>query len=156
MPVQPMPVQQMPMPMQGYGQAPAVAPSMARPKPERMTTSLAAELQHAQPADAAVVESITASVGALIGALQQRAAGTADEPHVRDTDAKLQELLAKAGGLPCECAEAVAQFLQDVAAKDAAAATASLARLTKVHGKSLSVQILTGLRFLQRLSAKLL
>lgn len=155
-PMQPMPVQQMPMPMQGYGQAPTMAPSMARPKPERMTTSLAAELQHAKPADAAVVESITANVGALISALQQRAAGTADEPHVRDTNAKLQELLVKAAGLPCECAEAVAQFLQDVAAKDSAAATASLARLTKVHSKSLSASILTGLRFLQRLSAKLL
>ena len=156
MPMQPMPVQQMPMPVQGYGQAPMVAPSMARPKPERMTTSLAAELQHAKPADEAVVESIKASVAALIGAMQQRSAGTADEPHVRDTDAKLQELLVKAGGLPCECAEAVSQFLQDVAAKDNAAATASLARLTKTHSKSLSVSILTGLRFLQRLSAKLL
>lgn len=154
MPMQPMPVQQ--MPMQTYGQAPMVAPSMARPKPERMTTSLSAELQQAKPADAAVVESITANVGALIGALQQRAAGTADEPHVRDTNARLQELLVKAAGLPCDCAEAVAQFLQDVAAKDNTAATASLQQLTKLHSKSLTVSILTGLRFLQRLSAKLL
>ena len=138
-----------------YGDSPAVTPSLSRPKPEKMTTSLASELQHLQQASAEEVATLTTLITELLGALQQRVVGTADEVHVRDTATKLHDLLQHAAELPSDCAEALEQYLRQVAQKDVNAA-ASLVKITKNYAKSLSATTLTGLRFLQRLAAKYL
>lgn len=137
-----------------FADAPAVAPSMSRPKPEKMATSLAAELQHAQPASAETVAAVTGLIHELLDALQQRTAGTADEAHARDTAAKLGELLERVEALPKDCAVALELFLREVAQRDAASAAASLGKMTRNYAKVLSATALTGLRFLQRLAAK--
>jgi len=143
-------------PPMSFAPAPAVSMSSARPKPERMTTPLAAELQQVQLADSELAASIDGLIQSIINALEQRAAGTPDESHVQGTAAKLEELRQKVSSLPSECANALLNFLKDVESKDATSAQKNLALLTTAHSKSLSSNILTGLRFLQRLSAKLL
>jgi len=143
-------------PMSTFAPSPTVALSSARPKPERINTPLAAELQQVQLADSELAASIISLVDSLITALEQRSAGTPDERHVAETAVKLEELKEKISTLPSECAEAVLGFLKDVESKDGSSAQKNLAALTKNHSKSLSSNILTGLRFLQRLSVKLL
>jgi len=143
-------------PMQQFAPAPQVAMSSSRPKPERITTPLAADLQQVQLADSELSAAINGVVESLLSALEQRAAGTPDEPHVRGTAEKLDELLQKTNTLPSDCANTLLQFLKDVESKDATSSQKNLTLLTKNHSKSLSSNILTGLRFLQRLSAKLL
>jgi len=139
-----------------YAPGPQVTPSSARPKPERMTTSLSAELQQVQLADSEVAGAIDQLISSLIGAMEQRSAGTPDERFVRDTAGKLDELRQKLNNLPSECAGILLSFLKDVESKDSSSAQKNLEMLTRDHSKSLSSTILTGLRFLMRLSAKLL
>jgi len=145
-----------PMQMQTFAPAPSVAVSPARPKPERLTTPLAADLHQTQLVDSELAASINGLVESLLTALEQRAAGTPDESHVRGTGEKLGELLEKTSTLTTECANILLTFLKDVEGKDASSAQQNLVLLTRNHSKSLSSNILTGLRFLQRLSAKLL
>jgi len=134
----------------------AVLPTAPRPKPEALTTSLAATVVHEQPADPADVDAVRAHLAAVLPEIERHAAGTASEPHVAEMKAKLEVLAPMLARLPKPAVASVAGLCRALSGKDWATADVVLAAITKDHSKELTTQVVIGLRFLVRLSKMLL
>lgn len=129
-----------------------VQPTAPRPKPEALGTPLSATVIQQQAADPAQVDAIRSYFARALPVLQKHAAGTPNETHVAETISKLEPLAQLLVKLPDALVQLISRMCQELERKEWPAAEASLASITKDHGKELPTQVLVGIRFLVRLS----
>jgi hypothetical protein len=132
-----------------------VQPTAPRPKPEALGTPLAETVLHQQPANPEHVSTIRTYLAKALPALQKHAAGTPNDTHVAETISKLDPLAGLLPRLSEPLIEMILRMCQDMEHKAWPAVEASLATITKDHGKELPSNVLVGLRFLVRLSKML-
>eukprot|EP00727_Mastigamoeba_balamuthi_P006837 m51a1_g2774 Sec31 (1235) ;mRNA; r:1031910-1036712 len=147
----------MPMPMSPI-MASNMMPQISRPKTEVMKTGVLAQTIEAHQAHASEedVATVRSAVARLLTALQAAAAGGMHERHVNDTARKLDPLASQLPKLKASTSTELVRFTQAVEAKDWNTADHAIEIITKESIQELEGNVVTGLRFLSKLSRQLL